>query len=259
MPARGPCRSTSAVVSSSSPTAGLATAGLVNDGSLRRRAFETESRASTLILPPVCARHRFLWRRGELRDARQPWRYHQNLWILDPPMAAVSHPRRRTEEPTAVAGEEGTPIGASSRKTTRETSGRSRTRSAGQAQTMRGAALEANWTPPSPRPGASGTRRDTPSGPGTDTPEIGWSRSSPARVRSACPTGGSRREWERRGSSPLRSSHPRSSVPEKSEVLLVLSLHGLSAGEVAPALEAVFGSSVGPSSVITRRRRSGRT
>jgi len=154
-----------------------------------------------------------------------------------------------------VAGEEGTPIGASSRKTTRETAGRSQTRSAGRARTMRGADLAANWRPLLPRPGAN---RDAPSGRRTDTPEIGWSRPSPGRVRSACPTGGSRRERERRGSSHPESSHPLSSVPEKSEVLPRLSLHGLSAGEVAPALEACFGSSVGLSSVITRRRRSDR-
>jgi len=53
-----------------------------------------------------------------------------------------------------VAGEEGTPIGASSRKTARETAGRSQTGSAGRARTMRGAALAANWMPNSPRPGA---------------------------------------------------------------------------------------------------------
>jgi hypothetical protein len=47
-------------------------------------------------------------------------------------------------------------------------------------------------------------------------------------------------------------------VPEKSEVLL-LSLHGLSTEDVAPALEACFGSLVGLSSVITRLRRSDRT
>jgi len=69
------------------------------------------------------------------------------------------------------------------------------------------------------------------------------------------------RERERRGSSHPESSHPLSSVPEKSEVLLLslyVSLHGLSTEDVAPALEACVGSSVGLSSVITRRRRSDR-
>jgi len=141
-----------------------------------------------------------------------------------------------------VASGEETPSGASSRKTARETAGR--------ARTMRGAALAANWRPLSPRPGASGTQ--------TDTPEVAWSRPTAVRVRSACPTGGSRRERERRGSSHPESSHPRSSVPEKSEVLPRLSLHELSTEDVAPALEACVGSSVGLSSVITRRRRSDR-
>jgi len=54
-----------------------------------------------------------------------------------------------------------------------------------------------------------------------------------------------------------RPTHSRRS-PKESEVLL-LSLHGLSTGDVAPALEACFGSSVGLSSAITRRRRSDRT
>jgi len=68
-------------------------------------------------------------------------------------------------------------------------------------------------------PGRAGTQRDT--------PEIGWSRPSPAPVRSASTTGGSRRRRDKGGSSPLRSSHPLSSVPEKSGVLPLLSLNGL--------------------------------
>jgi len=120
----------------------------------------------------------------------------------------------RTEEPAAVAGEEGTPIGAPSRKTARETAGRSQTRSAGRAQTMRGAALEANWRPNSPRPGA---KRDA-AGHALVT------RNGHARKRlvpTVAPAGAicvdDRRVEEttrRGGSSPLRSSHPLSSVPE---------------------------------------------
>jgi hypothetical protein len=54
-----------------------------------------------------------------------------------------------------VAGEEGTPIGASSpTRPPRETDGRSQTRSADRARKMRGTALGANWRPPLPRPGA---------------------------------------------------------------------------------------------------------
>jgi len=86
------------------------------------------------------------------------------LELADPPPARDRRPLPvgKPREPAVVASGEGTPIGASSRKTARETDGRSQTRSAGRAQTMRGAALAANWRPPSPRgsgrEGRGGTR-----------------------------------------------------------------------------------------------------
>jgi len=77
------------------------------------------------------------------------------------PVTGVPSPSTNTRAGGA-AGEEETPIGASSRKTARETDGRSQTGSAGRARTMRGTALPANWRPPSPRgsgrEGCGGTR-----------------------------------------------------------------------------------------------------
>jgi len=124
---------------------------------------------------------------------------------------------------------------------------------------MRGAALAANWRPLLPRPGANrdaeGHALVTSNGHARD-------RLVPTVARAGALRVSDRRVEERTGETrkfSSRTSHPLSSVPEKSGVLPLLSLHGLSTGDFAPALEAVVGSSVGLSSVITRRRRSDRT
>jgi len=130
----------------------------------------------------------------------------------------------------------------------------------------RPAALGAHWRPLSPRPLVSGTQTDTRSSRGTNWPGSDGFRPSPGRVRSApqgCSTGGSRRRWE--GEKPRRREAGKEAEvlirnrparnrpsPEESEVPPLVSLHGLSNGDFAPALQAVFDSSAGLSSVINR-------